>query len=313
MNAIDEPLLEQGSPKDDPRAFRRALGHFSTGVTIITAEADGVKAGLTVNSFSSVSLDPPLILWSVNKSSTSWPIFDAANAFAVNVLAAEQSFLASQFARSGGDKFQNVEWRPGNTGAPLLANVAAQFECLRHVEYDGGDHLIVVGEVAHFSRFERRPLVFAQGRFSLAIDHPETARLVSPGQLGIKPTFLALLRRAFLQRGHELREEAQSVGFTENESRLVYYLELNPGLDIETAARISLLDTVSATEAAEALRERGWVSQSSGGVLALTELGRENFARLQDLTVHAEKVKLGRFSDGEIEKARQVIASLATI
>ncbi len=312
MSAVDEALLEKGSPHEDPKAFRRGLGHFSTGVTIITAEADGVKAGLTVNSFSSVSLDPPLILWSVNKSSTSWPIFAASRAFAVNVLAADQSFLASQFARSGGDKFENVEWHSGATGAPLLSNVAAQFECLRHVEYDGGDHLIVIGEVAHFSRFARRPLVFSQGRFSLAIDHPEVTRLAGPGQLGSKPTFLALLRRAFLQRGHEVREEAQSVGFTENESRLVYYLELNSNLDIETAARVSLLDTISTAEAVEALKQRDWVSQSSEGLLALTDIGRERFKQLQEMTMHAETVKLGRYSAGEIEKARQIIASLAT-
>ncbi len=308
----DETILEKGAPTDDPKAFRRALGHFSTGVTIITAEAGGTKAGLTVNSFSSVSLDPPLILWSVNKSSTSWPVFAAAKSFAVNVLAADQSFLASQFARSGGDKYLNVEWHAGDTGAPLLSGVAAQFECLRHVEYDGGDHLIVVGKVAHFSRFERRPLVFAQGRFSLAIDHPETARLES-ADIGSKPTFLALFRRAFLQRGNELRIEAESVGFTENESRLAYYLELNPGLDIEALARIALLDPVSAIEAVEALRDRGWLSQVPGGGFALTNPGRENFERLQDLTAHAEKAKLGQFSNAEIEKARQVIASFASI
>lgn len=311
MTTNEDALIEGGAPSDDPKAFRRALGHFSTGVTIITAEADGVKAGLTVNSFSSVSLDPPLILWSVNKTSTSWPIFAAAKAFAVNVLAADQSLLASQFARSGGDKFQGVNWHAGQTGAPLLTQVAAQFECLRSVEYDGGDHLIVVGEVAKFARFERRPLVFSQGRFSLAIDHPEATKTAGPGQFGSNPTFLALLRRAFLQRGKEVRSEAQSVGFTENESRLVYYLDRNPGIDMEMAAQLSLLDPLSASEAAETLRARGWVSHSSDGALALTADGRQNFEELQRVTAQAEKAKLGRYSDAEIEKARQVIASLA--
>jgi flavin reductase (DIM6/NTAB) family NADH-FMN oxidoreductase RutF/DNA-binding MarR family transcriptional regulator len=302
--------LESGAPSGNSDAFRRALGHFSTGVTIITAESDGTSAGITANSFSSVSLDPPLVLWSVKKSSTSWPIFAASSSFAINVLAADQSSLAARFARSGTDKFKDVDWKAGKSGAPLLANVTAQFECSRRVEYEGGDHLIVVGEVTYFARYDRRPLVFTQGRFSAAIDNAE----VGEPNIGIptttRPTFLTLLRRAFLQRASEFREEARTVGFTMNESRLAYHLELSPGLTIENLARVALLDVDAAKDSVAALEARGWIGKAADGKLRLTADGMQENAKLGEVARGAEADKLARFSAAEINTARQVIASL---
>ena len=301
--------LESGTPGGNTDALRRALGHFSTGVTIITAEADGVRAGITANSFSSVSLDPPLVLWSVKKTSTSWPIFAAAKSFAINVLASDQAQLASQFARSGTDKFKDVDWKPGATGAPLLARVTAQFECARRVEYEGGDHLIVVGEVTYFARYERRPLVFTQGKFSLAIDNADTAPTNTDARSDPYPTFLTMLRRAFLQRASEFREEAHSVGFTMNESRLMYHLELSPGLNVESLARVSLLDMDAARDGIASLEQKQWVARGADGTLQLTVPGLEQNARLGQLAHAAEANKLTRFSAVEIGKARDVIAA----
>ncbi|MGY3364249.1 flavin reductase (DIM6/NTAB) family NADH-FMN oxidoreductase RutF/DNA-binding MarR family transcriptional regulator [Bradyrhizobium sp. GM2.4] len=299
--------LESGAPQGNSDAFRRALGHFSTGVTIITAESDGVRAGITANSFNSVSLDPPLVLWSVKKTSTSWPIFAAARSFAINVLASDQAQLASQFAKSGTDKFKDVDWKPGAAGAPLLAGVTAQFECTRRVEYEGGDHLIVVGEVSYFARYERRPLVFTQGRFSLAIDNVDAA-LSSAGLRGDPyPTFLTIFRRAFLQRASEFREEAHSVGFTMNESRLMYHLELSPGLNLEGLARVSLLDLDAATDGIASLERKEWIGRGADGSLQLTLLGREQNAKLGRLAHTAEANKLMRFSAAEISKTREII------
>lgn len=305
--------LESGAPQENTDAFRRALGHFSTGVTIITAEADGVRAGITANSFNSVSLDPPLVLWSVKKTSTSWPVFAASESFAINVLASDQVQLASQFARSGADKFKDVDWTPGATGAPLLARVTAQFECVRRVEYEGGDHLIVVGEVIRFARYERRPLVFTQGRFSLAIDNADAAPAPASASTGPAvnsyPTFLTMLRRAFLQRASEFRDEAHSVGFTMNESRLMYHLELSPGANLESLARVSLLDADAARDSMGSLERKGWVAREVDGSLQLTTLGLEQNARLGRLAHGAEAGKLTRFSAVEIGKAREIIAA----
>lgn len=302
--------LESGAPQANTDAFRRALGHFSTGVTIITAEADGVRAGITANSFNSVSLDPPLVLWSVKKTSTSWPVFAAASSFAVNILASDQAQLASQFARSGTDKFKDVDWKPGANGAPLLERVTAQFECARRVEYEGGDHLIVVGEVTYFARYERRPLVFSQGRFSLAIDNADAAPInVDPGRSEAYPTFLTMFRRAFLQRASEFRDEAHSVGFTMNESRLMYHLELSPGLNVESLARVALLDLDAARDSIASLQRKEWLACGADGALQLTALGLEQNARLGRLAHAAEADKLSRFSAADIRKAREIIAA----
>lgn len=301
-------VLESGAPSGDSEGFRRSLGNFATGVTIMTAEANGVKVGITANSFSSVSLQPPLILWSVKKSSTSWPVFAQTNSFAVNVLAADQTELARQFARTGTDKFAGVEWRRGKDGAPLLANVAAQFECLRCAEYQGGDHLIVVGEVTNFARYDRRPLLFSQGRFSIALDSPE----LSPPAVSVvaRPTFLTLLRRAFLQRSSEFTEEARSVGFTMNESRLAYHLSLRSTLTIEELARVALLDIASAEDGVRSLIAKGWVRQVDGGRLEMTPAGTEMNVMLAKTASAEEGSRLSRFSPSEIETGRRVIEAL---
>lgn len=303
--------IEEGAPTDNSDAFRRALGHFSTGVTIITAAANGTLAGITANSFSSVSLDPPLILWSVKKSSTSWPVFEQTRSFAVNVLAADQAALAAKFARSGTDKFEGVEWLLGAGGAPVIAGVTAEFECERRFEHDGGDHIIVVGEVMRFARHERRPLVFTQGRFSIAIDNAGLGQATLPvADATTRPTFLTQLRRAFLQRGSEFRDEARDVGFTMNESRLTYHMELNPGLSLEDLARVALLDILSARDSIADLQERGWVRVSAEGKPELTAEGRDRNRRLAQVASASEAGKLSGFSEAEIEIGRQVIAAL---
>jgi flavin reductase (DIM6/NTAB) family NADH-FMN oxidoreductase RutF len=150
-----------------PDDFRAALGQFATGVTIVTAvDAQGHLIGLTANSFNSVSLTPPLVLWSLAKQSTSMPGLLSASAFAINVLAADQQILGERFARKGIDRFEGVAWRPGLSGAPLIAGVVATFECKHRSQHDEGDHLIFVGEVTHCSRrVGATPLLFHGGRF----------------------------------------------------------------------------------------------------------------------------------------------------
>jgi flavin reductase (DIM6/NTAB) family NADH-FMN oxidoreductase RutF len=150
-----------------PDDFRAALGQFATGVTIVTAVDDqGRLIGLTANSFNSVSLTPPLVLWSLAKQSTSMPGLLSAKAFAINVLAADQQILGERFARKGIDRFDGVAWRPGLSGAPLIAGAVATFECKHCSQHDEGDHLIFVGEVTHCSRrVGAEPLLFHGGRF----------------------------------------------------------------------------------------------------------------------------------------------------
>ena len=157
----------------DPRKFRRALGNFATGVTVMTASADGRKVGVTANSFNSVSLDPPLILWSINKRSGSYPVFAQASHFAVNVLAVGQIALSNQFARPGDDRYAGVPHRPGIGGSILLEDTAASFQCEKHQIIDGGDHWIMIGKVVAYEDSGRDPLLYHQGAYSMVLPHPE--------------------------------------------------------------------------------------------------------------------------------------------
>jgi len=158
----------------DRRDFRRALGQFATGVTVVTARtSDGRKVGVTVNSFSSVSLDPPLVLWSLSRQAPSFADFTHATHFAVNVLAGNQHHLSRQFSTPLPDKFSGVEFAEGPAGVPLLSGVNAHFVCRNVRQYDGGDHVIFLGEVEDYKYSDGEPLVFHSGRYRLATRHPD--------------------------------------------------------------------------------------------------------------------------------------------
>jgi 3-hydroxy-9,10-secoandrosta-1,3,5(10)-triene-9,17-dione monooxygenase reductase component len=146
--------------------YRATLGHFCSGVTIVTAHGPDGPAGLTCQSFAALSLDPPLILVCPGKSSSSWPKIEAAGAFCVNVLAEDQEELGRVFAARGADKFSGVGWRPGAfSGAPVLADVLAWIECRLESVHDGGDHVIAVGRVLDLGAVEGRPLLFYRGGY----------------------------------------------------------------------------------------------------------------------------------------------------
>ena len=154
----------------DTRAFRRALGTFPTGVAVVTARApSGAFIGLTINSFSSLSLDPPLVLWSLNLASPSLGTFDRAPRFAVNILAEDQVELSRRFASQVANRFADLEVHAGIEGVPLLAGCAARLECRAVARHNGGDHVLFIGQVERFARDpRRRPLVYYAGRYHAA-------------------------------------------------------------------------------------------------------------------------------------------------
>jgi flavin reductase (DIM6/NTAB) family NADH-FMN oxidoreductase RutF len=151
----------------DQRAFRSALSQFATGVAVITARGpEGEAIGLTMSSFNSVSLDPPLILFSVDRRARSLPAMEKARGYAVNILSRSQEALSNQFARSLGNKWEAVEHTLGHAEAPLLHGAIAHFECEPYAHHDGGDHVIFLGRVLRFSaRDDEEPLVFFRGRY----------------------------------------------------------------------------------------------------------------------------------------------------
>lgn len=160
----------------DPRQLRQALGRFATGVAVITTRAaDGKLEGLTANSFSSVSLDPPLVLWSLRKSAPSFDSFRGSGHFAVNVLGRHQHRHCRHFATPAPDKFAEVPHHAGLGGCPLLPGCLASFECSLHSVVDGGDHVILIGRVERAAYTEGEPLIFSGGSFWVRAPYEEAA------------------------------------------------------------------------------------------------------------------------------------------
>jgi flavin reductase (DIM6/NTAB) family NADH-FMN oxidoreductase RutF len=162
----------------DQRHLRNALGRFATGVTVITTRtASGKLEGLTANSFTAVSLDPPLISWSLRRTAPSFEGFVAARHFAVNILSCEQHLLCRHFATPHLDKFAGVDFEHGIEGAPVLAGNLATFECRTETTFEGGDHLIFIGRVLRTAYREGEPLIFSAGRLCLPslIEEPSAA------------------------------------------------------------------------------------------------------------------------------------------
>jgi flavin reductase (DIM6/NTAB) family NADH-FMN oxidoreductase RutF len=158
----------------DRRDFRRALGQFATGVTVVCTRAkDGQPVGLTVNSFSSVSLEPPLVLWILGKHATAYSDFKQASHFAINVLAADQHHLSRQFSTPMAGRFAGVECLEAAGGCPLLKGATAHFVCRMVREFDGGDHVIFLGEVIDYKWQEGEPLIFHSGRDHVKTRHPD--------------------------------------------------------------------------------------------------------------------------------------------
>ncbi|WP_432470415.1 flavin reductase [Amphritea sp. HPY] len=190
-------------PSFDTQAFRTALGTFTTGVTIITAEAeDGTQVGVTANSFNSVSLDPPLVLWSLAKNAMSLPIFTETKHWNVHVLSAEQEPLSGRFASRGEDKFSGLVLDEGITEAPLLHDCTARFQCRTAFAHDGGDHIIFIGEVLAFDQSELPPLVFQSGQYALAARKPWEGVNLSSAEVPIECSYSEDLLGYLLGRAH---------------------------------------------------------------------------------------------------------------
>lgn len=273
--------VEEGHPSDELSGFRRSLGEFATGVTVITTCVDGVYYGMTSNSFASLSLDPPLVLWSVRYESQSYPAFRDCTHFTVNVLADSQVALSQNFARSGPDKFEGLTVREGQGKAPVLADVAACFECSLAETHAGGDHLILIGQVERYARYDRRPLLFARGRYAVAVDHPETrvAALGAPAKPDSArvPTLAQLLARAYGSIAHRLEQSRKSdgLGLTLMQARLLKTVQTYPESTLQDLLPEIFLDFNASQNILESLEGMGLISTDDAGRVRLTEAGED--------------------------------------
>jgi len=159
--------MDASSTGLDPRAFRRVLGQFATGVAVVTAAGgEGQMVGMTMSSFNAVSLDPPLILFSVARSALSLPVLQGAKGYGISILGREQEHLSNRFARASEDKWSGVAHRRGAHEAPLIEGALAHFECAPYARHDGGDHEVFIARVLRFEAQEAgAPLIFFRGRY----------------------------------------------------------------------------------------------------------------------------------------------------
>jgi 3-hydroxy-9,10-secoandrosta-1,3,5(10)-triene-9,17-dione monooxygenase reductase component len=165
---MDRTAPDGAPPIVDPRVMRDVLGHFASGVTVLTAVTEEGPLGFTCQSFSSLSLDPPLVAFAPARTSRTWPRLREIGRFCVNVLAEGQDDVSQNFARSGEDRFAGVRWTPSPHGSPVLEDVVAWIDGDLWAEYDGGDHTIVVARVLDLGAHpERRPLLFHRGSYGL--------------------------------------------------------------------------------------------------------------------------------------------------
>jgi len=305
--------MQSGSPSPviEPRALRRALGNFATGVTIVTACARGRKAGVTANSFNSVSLDPPLILWSIAKQSGSYAVFEAASHFAVNILAEDQLALSNQFARSAAQRFADVAYRQGMGGAILLEGTSANFQCETFQTLEGGDHWVLIGKVVAFEDHGRAPLLYHQGSYATVLPHPHLApreRYASPGQLRSKlgDYFYYLMTQA-VHSYQQAYEPAQlHMGWRPGEARMLMILDADVCSDLPTLIGKADMPGYEVQQTLDLLCSRGLVVQHDNGY-QLTPAGAQQAHGVWTLAQRQQEKIFARFTPEQLSTFKDVL------
>ncbi len=261
----------------DSKQFRKALGAFATGVTVVTTRgADGEDAGLTANSFNSASLAPPMVLWSLDKKSSNLAAFMEADHFAVHILAAGQEAVSNQFAKSGADRFAGLQVERGAGHVPLLGDCAARLQCRTAYRYEGGDHIIFVGEVLAFDSTGHAPLVFHGGRYGRL--QPPPAELATRHAAGDDDFLGFMLRRAYAQLMMPLLADVQRRGLNDLHRSILTVLSMGDGRSVAEVSRlVELGGHLASEEHFQDLATQGLITigpGEDGGMVCFTESGR---------------------------------------
>jgi len=276
----------------DPKDFRRALGKFPTGVTVITTrDAEGNPVGMTASSFNTLSIDPALVLWSIDKGAYSLDAFTKGKSFAINVLRNDQVDLSNNFARRGEDKFADVETQDCANGAPLLPGAAAWFACNTWEVYEGGDHFIIVGEVTEYGYADTvSSLVFHNGRYAIPETHPAaqapTESLAARGFLG--DYLLYQLRQTLNAYAADFYPQLSHFGVTAEEWRLLTLLANGEPMAPEKISRFVSQPLKELAETGEWLQDKGLLLVADEN-FRLTEKGQHLATRLLDKAIEHEQ------------------------
>lgn len=306
--------VEQGDPSDDARAFRRALGQFATGVTVIATSSGDQLVGMAANSFSAVSLDPPLVLWSIRKESKSVPAFLDNGHFSINVLGEDQMELSGLFGRPQPEQFTQVAWSAGRHGDPLLEGAIAHFECVSEAVLDGGDHHILVGRVERFARYEGAPLLFAQGQYGVAEGHPAltltpTSPAAASEQESEESLFLSQLKSADQHMSGLFEQHRRQVGVTPATGRVLN--RLSQGSCAQgVLERETFLGENAVEDALAELTAKGQVAQGENGLWDLTAQGREVRATLRRSAEQFTADQLRGIPAEDLAAAERVLGAL---
>lgn len=291
----------------DPREFRNALGSFATGVTIVTTLNDEESpVGITASSFNSVSLDPPLVLWSLGKKSNALKSFQESGHFAVHVLCNRQSDLSNQFSRSGSDKFAGVEWESGVLGSPILPDCMARFQCKTQYQYEGGDHIIFVGEVLEFENTPKSPLLFHAGSYADSRPKPkliEQEEIINEHTGRVSDSFFSfLLARAHFQCAYQAQEVMQAKEIDEKSMFILGLLSMNGAMSIdELNEKIKFMKHEVFISDLEKLQHRSFIeSENDKNQYILTRLGRQTFIELASNIASLERTILAQLSETEV-------------
>jgi 3-hydroxy-9,10-secoandrosta-1,3,5(10)-triene-9,17-dione monooxygenase reductase component len=282
------------SPAIDPKDFRNALSMFATGVTIITTRTEsGDPVGITANSFNSVSLDPPMVLWSLAKNAYSLPIFQQAKEWNVHILSNEQEALSNKFAKKGEDKFAGITLDQGVTQSPLLPACSARFQCRTMFEYEGGDHIIFVGEVLAYDQAPTPPLLYLSGNYALATKKTNAIATEIATELaaehraaGQAPALFSedllgyLLGRAHYQFFHAIRPVMQTHGLNEADFFALSVLSVREHTPAEDISHHTAYTGAEVTpKALDDLCARNLASRSEAGY-AISTQGRNAMAHI---------------------------------
>jgi 3-hydroxy-9,10-secoandrosta-1,3,5(10)-triene-9,17-dione monooxygenase reductase component len=306
------------SSVDRVRAFRSALGAFATGVTIVTTRhPDGFDIGLTANSFNSVSLEPPMVLWSLAKNSKNLQAFEQAHYFAVHILAAEQEALSGRFARPQSDKFAGLDITRGLGDVPLLPECSARFQCRTAFRYDGGDHVIFVGQVEDFEHRDRPPLVFHGGKYALAVNvKPAAASEPQEPDSSFSEDFLIyLLGRAHHQMFLQVRLELERHGLSEEGWFVLSLLGVSNDRMLSELERLLAYtgkevtyDLVAGLAAAGFVELRG--SYDPHARVSLTEMGRAIVVELVAAAKVGESEAYRNLNASEVQLLKQALRQI---
>jgi flavin reductase (DIM6/NTAB) family NADH-FMN oxidoreductase RutF/DNA-binding MarR family transcriptional regulator len=318
VHAVSQPLradvIEQGDPAADPRAFRRCLGQFATGVGVMTTTWNGELVGVTANSFSSLSMDPPLVLWSIAQTSRRHSAFTGAQHFAVNILSAEQVDISQRFASPLQNKFEGVAWKPGLQGSPLLPHVLASLECELTNTFQGGDHVILVGRVRRYTRYAGNALLYAQGRYAVAEDHPSLQVKPASSSRAAVPNlsdvgFMALIGYVAMYASGAFDKYRQSQGLNLTQSRVMFALSGGSPMSLQDVVVRAVLTRESAEDAIDSLVERKFVQQENERFV-LTESGTQLSLSLTEQIARFQAEQLDQIPQQDIAVARTVLERL---